>query len=183
MELGRSFVSTEHQKDALPLMLLLRGLMFSLMRYPQVQYLLGPASISNSIPRFYQSLMEYYVMSRHCDPQMKSAALPTTPFEPDFLRVNPESLLRKKMDNIEKFDKFLMKISDGKFRLPTLVKRYIKINADVICFNVDPDFNYTLDGLILLKLSDYPEQELMMLMRDIEDEGLRENITRRILDR
>ena len=45
IELGRSFVSVEYQKEALPLMLLIKGLMHSLMLFPNTEYFIGPVSI------------------------------------------------------------------------------------------------------------------------------------------
>ena len=49
--------------------------------------------------------------------------------------------------------------------MPTLVKKYFKCNAQLICFNVDPAFNYSLDGLILLPLDNFPKSELMPLLK------------------
>jgi hypothetical protein len=70
------------------------------------------------------------------------------------------------MDTVDKFDRYLMKLSGGDYRMPTLFKKYLKINSKFLCFNVDPDFNDTLDGLLLLKFADYPTDELIMLMKD-----------------
>ena len=179
VELGRSFVSLEYQKEALPLMLLLKGLMHSMMRYPDAKYFIGPVSISNSYPKFYQSLMVYYLENKHSSMLSENAASPTTPFEPDFLKINPKDLLRRKMDNFEKFDRFLMRLSDNTYRVPTLVKKYMKVNAKIICFNVDPLFNYSLDGLIILRLNDYPRQEIFSMTKDVPTLAEREAIMNR----
>ena len=179
IELGRSFVSVDYQKEALPLMLLIKGLMFSLMKYPDAKYFIGPVSISNSYPKFYQSLMVYYLNNMHHARLNENDAIPHTPFTPDYLHINPKDLLRKKMDNFEKFDRFLMRISDGKYRIPTLVKKYIKINSRIICFNVDPLFNYSLDGLILLEISEYPRYELLAMTKDMTSVQDREAIMNR----
>ena len=40
----------------------------------------------------------------------------------------------------------------------------------VLCFNVDPDFNDTLDSLLFLTFTDFPEDEVMPLFRDSSDE-------------
>jgi len=176
IELGRSFVSVEYQKEALPLMLLLKGLMYSLMMYQDAKYFIGPVSISNWYPKLYQSLMVKYISERHTIDSLKDLIVPATPFTPDFGRVNPDMLLQGKCDSFEKFDRFLMRLSDNQYRVPTLVKKYIKINARIICFNVDPMFNYSLDGLIMLKLTDFPKQELLSLMRDVPQVNKREEI-------
>lgn len=179
IELGRSFVSLEYQKEALPLMLLLKGLMHSLMRYPNAVYFIGPVSISNSYPKFYQSLMVYYLENKHNALLPENSALPTTPFEPDYLKINPRELLRKKMDNFEKFDRFLMRLSDNTYRMPTLVKKYMKVNARIIAFNVDPLFNYSLDGLIILRIKDYPRAEILSMTKDVDNINDREAIMNR----
>ena len=179
IELGRSFVSLEYQKEALPLMLLLKGLMHSLMRYPDAEYFIGPVSISNSYPKFYQSLMVYYLENMHNAKLPENAAVPTTPFEPDYLRLNPKDLLRKKMDGFEKFDRFLMRLSDNTYRVPTLVKKYMKVNARIMAFNVDPLFNYSLDGLIILRIKDYPRAEILSMTKDVDNPTEREAIMNR----
>ena len=179
IELGRSFVSLEYQKEALPLMLLLKGLMHSLMRYPDAEYFIGPVSISNSYPKFYQSLMVYYLENKHNAMLPEDSAMPTTPFEPDYLKINPKDLLRRKMDNFEKFDRFLMRLSDNTYRMPTLVKKYMKVNTRIINFNVDPLFNYSLDGLIILRIKDYPRAEILSMTKDITAVAEREAIMNR----
>ena len=179
IELGRSFVSLEYQKEALPLMLLLKGLMHSLMRYPNAEYFIGPVSISNSYPKFYQSLMVYYLENKHSAMIPEHYAQPTTPFEPDYLKLNPKDLLRHKMDNFEKFDRFLMRLSDNTYRMPTLVKKYMKVNARIINFNVDPLFNYSLDGLIILRIKDYPRAEILSMSKDVANPAEREAILNR----
>jgi hypothetical protein len=177
--LGRSFVSVEYQKEALPLMLLIKGLMHSLMLFPNTEYFIGPVSISNSYPRFFQSLMYYYIKEQYSTEFGRDLVSPRRPFVPDYLKTNPEYLLMGKTVTLEKFDKYLMRLSDNKYRMPTLVKKYVKINSKIICFNVDPLFNYCLDGLVLLKIADFPRQELLMMTRDIENPFEREKIFNR----
>ena len=179
IELGRSYVSVEYQKEALPLMFLLKGLMHSIMRYPEAIYFIGPVSISNTYPKFYQSLMVYYLENMHNAMLPENSALPTTPFEPDYLKVRPKDLLRKKMDSFEKFDRFLMRLSDNEWRMPTLVKKYMKVNARILCFNVDPLFNYSLDALIILRIKDYPKAEILAMTKDVTNINDRETILNR----
>ena len=83
------------------------------------------------------------------------------------------------MDNFEKFDRFLMRLSDNTYRMPTLVKKYMKVNARIINFNVDPLFNYSLDGLIILRIKDYPRAEILSMTKDITAVAEREAIMNR----
>ncbi|MEG2849270.1 MAG: hypothetical protein RR880_03450, partial [Bacteroidales bacterium] len=57
-------------------------------------------------------------------------------------------------------------------RLPTLLKKYIKINARVVAFNVDPNFNYCVDGLIMLNLTEVPKSEIDSLSKEFEDRDM-----------
>ena len=95
---------------------------------------------------------------------------PLTPFHSDFLKADPEVLMNGNMESIDKFDKFMFRLSNGQYRLPTLFKKYLKLNAKFLCFNVDPDFNDTLDALLFLTFTDFPEDEVMPLFRDSSDE-------------
>ena len=171
IELGRSFVSLDYQKEVLPLMLLLRGLSDVVVRYPDIEYFIGPVSISASYPKFYQSLIGEYVSKQHpVKPEIAKMVVPRMPFHPDFLKVDPEVLLRNYMQSIDRFDKFIFRLSDSTYRVPTLFKKYLKLNAKFLCFNVDPDFNDTLDALLFLKFTDFPEDEVMPLFRDSSEE-------------
>lgn len=171
IELGRSFVALEYQKEVLPLMLLLRGLSDVVVRYPEINHFIGPVSISSWYPKFYQSLIAHYVSEKHpIEDNMISMVTPRTPFVPDYLKVNADVLLRNNMGSIDRFDKFLFRLSNGAYRMPTLYKKYLKLNAKFLCFNVDPDFNNTLDSLLFLTFTEFPEDEVMPLFRDSSDE-------------
>ncbi len=169
LELGRSFVVLEYQKEALPLVLLIKGLFFSVVKNENIKYLLGPVSISSWYPKFYRSLIIHYLKEKHSAGELEKQVIPRNPFFPDYLRSTPEFLLDNKMDSVEKFDRFLLKLSNNEYRLPTLVKKYIKINCKIVTFNVDPDFNYCVDGLVLLDIKKIARQELEILTRGEPD--------------
>lgn len=170
IELGRSFVSIDYQKDLLPLLLLLKGLIETIMKNPDMNYFIGPVSISSWYPKFYQSLMVYYITTKHTNEEMTKLFHPKTPFVPNFNKCDVQVLMEKNMESVDKFDRYIMKLSNGDYRMPTLFKKYLKINSQFLCFNVDPDFNDTLDGLLLLKFTDYPKEELDMMLKDIPED-------------
>lgn len=147
-------------------MLLLKGLMFSVMRYPEMDYFIGPVSISSWFPKFYQSMMVYYIKEKHSAPEVAQYVHPTHPFVTNFNKVDMQVLMEKNMDSVDKFDRYLMKLSNSDYRMPTLFKKYLKINAKFLCFNVDPDFNDTLDGLLFLRFKDYPREEILMMTKE-----------------
>ena len=171
IELGRSFVAIEYQKDPLALMLLFKGLFYTVIKYPWVKHLVGPVSISSAYPLFYQSLMIHYLQMAHSIPEFADMINPRHPFVPDYGNVVPEDLLGNKAAVLEKFDRFMFRQSNNKYRIPTLLKKYLKLNARIIGYNVDPDFNYCIDGLIMLSLNRMPRTEIDALSKEFEDKS------------
>ena len=53
-------------------------------------------------------------------------------------------------------------------RMPVLIKKYIKQNAKVIAFNVDPNFNDAIDGLMYIRISDLPESTIKPVLEENE---------------
>ena len=169
IELGRSFVVVDYQREALPLMLLIKGLFYAVLKNPEIKYLMGPVSISSWYPLFYRSMMVYFIRENHFAKEFGSHVVPRTPFHPDFLRSDPKYLISDRVDTLEKFDRFMLRLSNGKYRLPTLVKKYLKMNCKIIAFNVDPEFNYCVDGLVLLDINQITRSELEALAKGEKD--------------
>lgn len=170
MELGRSFVAERYQREVIPLKLLLTGLAVAAYRNPEIQYYTGPVSISSDMPGFYQSLAVHYLMRDYKMPDAEEIAKPSHPFRAEFLRVDPDQLLQFPKDGIDYFDRLISAISDGKYRLPVLVRKYFSCNAKAVCFNVDPDFENSLDCTIFLKHSDFPENTLRSIVRGLPED-------------
>lgn len=171
MELGRSFVAVKYQREVHPLRLLLAGLSVATLRIPQAEYCLGPVSISNDYPHFFKSLAVHFLRKEFQYPDAESLVTAPHPFREDFLSVDPDALLQTvPAGDMDKFDRLMATLSDGKYRLPVLVRKYFSCSARLLCFNVDPDFTDSLDGLILLRLKDFPPQTLRSILRGVPAE-------------
>lgn len=156
LELGRTIIAPPYQRDVSTLKLLLSGILSTAAKEDGVEYTLGPASISNDFPPFYKSLIYHYFW-KHCSrPDAASLLKPRHPFQPDYLRINPDSLLVN-CQSPDELDRLISTLSDGQFRLPVLLRKYISFGAKLVCFNVDPDFHDCLDGFVLMRLKDIPE--------------------------
>lgn len=164
IELGRSFLSIEYKKEALPLMLLIKGLLYTVIKYNDTKYLFGPASISSWFPEYYRSLL-VYSLKDFIEPENIGLTAPRTPFKYNHLRTDMDVLLKGKTGNIDFLDKYLQRISNGQCRIPTLIKKYIKLNAQILSFNVDKEFNYCVDGMILLDIDRVPRSEVLLLTK------------------
>jgi len=164
IELGRSFIVPDYQRDVLALKSLFTGLALTVAAHPECDYFLGPVSISNAYPTFYKSLMVHFLQEHYPFTEAAGVAVPTHPFQPDWLKVNPDELLFGCRD-VEDLDHLMARLSNGRYRIPVLVRQYFKMGARLVCFNVDVLFNDSLDGLILLKFADYPENTLRSVAR------------------
>ena len=72
--------------------------------------------------------------------------------------------------DLNKFDKIIDEVEPGNLRLPVLIKKYIKQNARVIAFNVDPLFNNAIDGLMYIRISDLPDSTVRPVMEEFQTE-------------
>jgi hypothetical protein len=70
--------------------------------------------------------------------------------------------------DMQKFDKFIDEIEPGALRIPVLIKKYVKQNARLVAFNVDPKFNNAVDGLMYIKVSDIPESTVKPVMEEFQ---------------
>ena len=169
MELGRSFIVRKYQREVQPLRLLLAGLGVAGLKCPELEWYSGPVSMSNLIPRFYKSLIVDYLQKDYSMPEAEEIARPSHPFTPDFLSVRPDDLGIAR-GNVDALDRTILALSDGKYRLPVLVRKYFCCGARLVCFNVDPLFSDSLDGLIFLHYADFPRNTMRAVLRGLPDE-------------
>ena len=71
---------------------------------------------------------------------------------------------------LSEFDKVIDEIEPGALRIPVLIKKYVKQNARLVAFNVDPKFNNSVDGLMYIKVSDIPESTVKPVMEEFQAE-------------
>ena len=72
--------------------------------------------------------------------------------------------------DMQKFDKVIDEIEPGALRIPVLIKKYVKQNARLVAFNVDPKFNNAVDGLMYIKVSEIPESTVKPVMEEFQAE-------------
>ncbi len=173
VELGRTIILPQYQRDVTTLKLLMSGILTSIGRIPGMQYTLGPASISNSIPYFYKSLIVHFMLKNCAAPESASMVKPFHPFKPDFLRVDPDSLLVN-CHSLDDLDRLILALSEGKYRLPVLLRKYVSFGARVVGFNVDPDFSNSLDAFVLQWIHDMPENSFRSMGKMLTPEELDE---------
>ncbi|WP_340114295.1 GNAT family N-acyltransferase [Maribellus mangrovi] len=169
IELGRSFVIKEYQRKPMPLFLLWKGILYFLLKNPEYRYLIGPVSISNNYSKVSKDLIIRFIMRNHLNWKMARHIKPRNSYK--FKSDNTDlNLLMENMDrDINRLDKTIGDLDELNSGLPVLLKKYIKLNAKIIGFNVDPKFNNCLDGLIVLDVYDVPKSTIESLSKEAND--------------
>ncbi|MEM1322639.1 MAG: lysophospholipid acyltransferase family protein [Bacteroidota bacterium] len=167
VELGRSFIVEEYQRKRLPLFLLWRGILFFLLRNPQYRYLYGPLSISKHYSDISKSLIVEFVKMNYYDDKLARYLTPRKPFEAHTDHIDLKVLLEQFDGQLVNLDSFIEDIEPNHFKIPVLMKQYIKQNARFISFNVDPNFSDALDGFMILDLKDVPYSTIEALKKEI----------------
>ena len=88
------------------------------------------------------------------------------PFDPVISSPDLVEMEMPAQDEID-FENILDQIRPEHIQFPILMKQYIRQNARFLGFNLDPDFNDALDGLMILDIADVPAQTIEMLKREI----------------
>jgi putative hemolysin len=173
IEMGRAYIREEYQQKPLPLFLLWRGIVHVCLRNPDHKFLMGGVSISNKFSEFSKSLMIEFMRSNYYDSAVAQYITPRNEYKVR-LRDRDKNLFFDEMESdLNKLDKIIDDL-EPELRLPVLIKKYIKQNAKVIAFNVDPNFNDAIDGLMYIRISDLPENTIKPVLEEMSEQIRRE---------
>lgn len=170
IEMGRAFIIKEYQQKPMPLFLLWKGIVHTTLRFPEHKYLIGGVSISNQFSNFSKSLMIEFMKSHYYDPYIAQYIHPKKEFKVQLKDADKEFVFDESAADLNKFDKLIEEVEPGSLRLPVLIKKYIKQNAKVVAFNVDPLFNNAIDGLMYIRIADLPESTVKPVMEEFQAE-------------
>jgi putative hemolysin len=170
IEMGRAFIISEYQQKPMPLFLLWKGIVHTTLRYPEHKYLIGGVSISNQFSEFSKSLMIEFMKSHYWDPFVAQYVHPKKEYKVKLKDADKDFVFNETEADLNKFDKIIDEVEPGDLRLPVLIKKYIKQNARVVSFNVDPLFNNSVDGLMYIKIADLPESTVKPVMEEFQAE-------------
>ena len=170
IEMGRAFIISEYQQKPMPLFLLWKGIVHTTLRYPEHKFLIGGVSISNQFSEFSKSLMIEFMKSHYYDPYVAQYVHPKKEYKVQLKDADKDFVFNETEADLNKFDKIIDEVEPGNLRLPVLIKKYIKQNARVVAFNVDPLFNNAVDGLMYIKISDIPESTMKPVMEEFQAE-------------
>lgn len=169
VELGRSWIRTEYQRQPLPLALLWKGIATWLSAHPDYRFLIGPVSISNHFSAMSKALLVRYLEQHYFDHTLAQYVIPRKRFRYRPLPGEPADTtvpsLECGLDSLEALNRLIADIEPGGLGMPVLLRQYLRQNGRLIGFNLDPAFSNALDGFLVLNAQHLPERTRKLLER------------------
>jgi putative hemolysin len=148
LELGRSFVDPDYQRNYNALLQLWKGIGRFVTEHPRYRMLFGPVSVSTRYSSRTHALLTAFLTQNHRDADLAPLVEALQP--PSGPCATPLGVLPRTADDA---DRLIARLEpDGK-GMPILLRQYLKLNARVLGFNVDPAFGDVLDALMVVDLT------------------------------
>lgn len=154
IELGRSFVVPEWQRNFRALRLLWSGIAAVMDAQPEIRCLFGPVSISASYSPLARALMETALSTHHGDAALQALVQPRTPSVDGASQRDTRKVVAALSDPAL-LSRVVARVDRGS-GLPVLLRHYLDLKGRFAGFNVDADFGHTLDGLVFVQVADIP---------------------------
>ncbi len=152
LELGRSFVRLEYQRQYAPLLLLWKGIARLLATHAETPVVFGAVSISNDYSKASREMIYRFFEARMREDELAGLVEPRHPFRPAGLRPWDSRAMCHALRDLEELSEPITDVeADGK-GLPILLRQYAKIGGRLLGFNVDRKFSNVLDGLVVVDL-------------------------------
>ncbi|HZC22901.1 MAG TPA: GNAT family N-acyltransferase [Candidatus Binatia bacterium] len=152
LELGRSFVRPEYQRQYAPLLLLWKGIARLAALHPEAAVLFGAVSISNDYNAASREMIYRFFEARMQRDDLSAMVEPRCPFRTSLLRRWDCRSMCRALHDIDELSQPITDVeADGK-GLPVLLRQYAKIGGKLVGFNVDRKFSNVLDGLVVVDL-------------------------------
>ena len=152
LELGRSFIRREYQREFSPLHLLWKGIGQIIARNPEYKMLFGPVSISDGYKSVSRQLLVSFLKANNYDSDLAKLIKPKSRRKGNRKKQWIESNTRLVSD-LKEVSSLIAEIETDKQGIPVLLRHYIKLGGRLLGFNIDPKFSDALDGLILVDLA------------------------------
>ena len=156
LELGRSFVRPEYQRQYAPLLLLWKGIARFVAAHPEIPVLFGAVSISNeysSLSR--EMIVQYFEQRRAKDEDGREFAdliHARTPFRAPKLRRWDCGAICGALRDLDELAEPISDVEEDGKGLPILLKQYAKVGGRLVGFNLDRKFSDVVDGLVIVDL-------------------------------
>ena len=155
IELGRSFIRPEYQKQYAPLLLLWKGIGRYVASRPECAALFGGVSISNDYHPVSRHLIVKFLEAHRME-DLARMVEPRHAYRPAERLFRRTGEVHRTPAGIEDLSNLIAGLErDGK-GVPILIRQYLKTGGRLLGFNVDRRFLNALDALILVDLRNLP---------------------------
>jgi putative hemolysin len=152
IECGRSFVRPEYQRAYTSLLLLWKGISAFIARHPRYRILFGPVSITNEYREASRNMIMEALRRNRMASDLADLVKPRRPPRPPRIAEWTQLEYRDLFDDMDRVSGFVEDLEPDHKGIPVLLRQYLKLGGRLVGFNVDPDFSYVVDGLILVDL-------------------------------
>ena len=158
LELGRSFVMPDFQRQRLPLFLLWQGILIYTDRHPELQRIIGPVSISADYSLVSKCCIATFFHRQSTGSPFAGHVAARCPLPASIPGIDLDALLEPVGNDIRALDRLIRALEVNELGVPVLVRKYAQQNATIVAFSEDQAFSNALDGFMSLSVGDIPEQ-------------------------
>jgi putative hemolysin len=160
IELGRSFIRPEYQRNYSSLHMLWRGIGTYVHQNPEFKILFGTVSISNEYNSVSRMLITSFLRGNNYLPEFARLIKARNPHKPFPLRGVDSQMTSVVVKDLKNINELLSEIEAKHHSIPVLLKQYLRLGGKLLGFNIDKSFGDVLDGLIYVDLSE-TEQKIL----------------------
>lgn len=167
IELGRSFIAEEYQRRPNSLMMLWKGIVYTLLRHKESDSMIGPVTISGEFTSASKMIIATWLRGGYYNEKLAGYVRPVTGMKG--IKTGIDLSLIKGIRQVDLIAKLVIDMEHEDRTVPVLVKKYLGLNSSVLGFNVDPDFADALDALMLVDIRNIPENTIAMLSKELTE--------------
>ncbi len=175
IELGRSFVQPRYWGKR-SLDYLWRGIGAYLRQHPEIKYLFGPVSLSQAYSTASKDMILAFYMQQFGTTETLATARQPYSISADIQKLAQCEFSGEYKDSFKQLNFHLKKLG---VKAPTLYKQYAEICEEKGCrfiaLNIDPDFNYCVDSLILVDINKIKQNKWQRYVGETTDTGQLKN--------
>jgi putative hemolysin len=149
LELGRSWIRAEYQRHSNALLMLWRGIGRFIVERSRARALFGPVSVSARYSDISHLLLRSFLAQNHLDHSLAAIVEGVHPQTRRPVGGTADVVVPR---TIEEADTLVSRLEDDGKGVPVLLRQYLKLNAKLIAFSIDPSFGDALDALMMVDL-------------------------------
>ena len=131
-------------------MLLWKGIGHYVGRHPQYRILFGPVSISNDYHPISHELLVRYLSRTNEEKRRASQVTPRQPYKAK--KKLTDNLVDLDATDLNIIADLLNTVEQDDKGIPVIMRQYLKLGGQILGFNIDPEFNNSVDCLLWVDL-------------------------------